>query len=115
MITDIHKIQVFYRDRVAGTLQTDPASGVCVFEYDKQWLSEGFSLSPTELPLQGGLLYADKDRLGGSFALFEDSLPDGYGLFLLEKILRNQNKQRRPRQELHLYLPGRALGTGTCV
>ena len=105
MITDIHKIQVLYRDRVAGTLQTDPTSGVCVFEYDKQWLSDGFSLSPTELPLQGGLLYADKDRLGGSFALFEDSLPDGYGLFLLEKILRNQNatlKDLTPLQRLSI-------------
>ena len=105
MITDIHKIQVLYRDRFAGTLQMDPASGVCVFEYDKQWLSDGFSLSPTELPLQSGLLYADKDRLGGSFALFEDSLPDGYGLFLLEKILRNQNaslKDLTPLQRLSI-------------
>ena len=83
----------------------DPVSGVCVFEYDKHWLSEGFSLSPTELPLQSGLFYADKDRLSGSFALFEDSLPDGYGLFLLGKILRNQNatiKDLTPLQRLSI-------------
>ena len=105
MIVDIHKIQVLFRDRLAGTLQMDPASGVCVFEYDKEWLGSGFSLSPTELPLQSGLLFADKDRLGGSFAIFEDSLPDGYGLFLLEKILRNQNvslKDLTPLQRLSI-------------
>lgn len=105
MIVDIHKIQVLFRDRLAGTLQMDPASGVCVFEYDKEWLGSGFSLSPTELPLQSGLLFADKDRLDGSFAIFEDSLPDGYGLFLLEKILRNQNvslKDLTPLQRLSI-------------
>ena len=105
MMTDIQKIQVLLRDRVVGTLQTDPASGVCVFEYDKEWLGSGFSLSPTELPLQSGLLFADKDRLGGSFAIFEDSLPDGYGLYLLEKILRNQNvslKDLSPLQRLSI-------------
>ena len=105
MIIDIHKIQVLFRNRLAGTLQMDPASGVCVFEYDKEWLGSGFSLSPTELPLQSGLLFADKDRLDGSFAIFEDSLPDGYGLFLLEKILRNQNvslKDLTPLQRLSI-------------
>ena len=105
MIVDIHKIQVLFRNRLAGTLQMDPASGVCVFEYDKEWLGSGFSLSPTELPLQSGLLFADKDRLDGSFAIFEDSLPDGYGLFLLEKILRNQNvslKDLTPLQRLSI-------------
>ncbi|MBO4340729.1 MAG: type II toxin-antitoxin system HipA family toxin [Bacteroidales bacterium] len=105
MITDVHKIQVLYRDRLAGTLQTDPVSGACVFEYDKQWLADGFALSPTELPLQSGLFFADSERLGGSFAIFEDSLPDGYGLYLLEKILRNQNaslKDLTPLQRLSI-------------
>ncbi len=91
MINDIKKIVVQYRDVPAGTLQMDPARGVCVFEYSKAWLAEGFSLSPTELPLQSGLFYADKDRFGGNFAAFEDSLPDGYGLYLLDRMLRRQH------------------------
>lgn len=88
---DIKKINVLLRDEPIGTLQRDPANGVCVFEYDKGWLANGFSLSPTELPLQSGLFYADKDKFGGGFAVFEDSLPDGYGLFLLDRMLRKQN------------------------
>ena len=88
---DVKKINVLLRDEPVGTLQRDPANGVCVFEYDKGWLANGFSLSPTELPLQSGLFYADKDKFGGGFAVFEDSLPDGYGLYLLDRMLRKQN------------------------
>ena len=88
---DVKKINVVLRDEPVGTLQRDPANGVCVFEYDKGWLANGFSLSPTELPLQSGLFYADKDKFGGGFAVFEDSLPDGYGLYLLDRMLRKQN------------------------
>ena len=88
---DVKKINVLLRDEPVGTLQRDPANGVCVFEYDKGWLANGFSLSPTELPLQSGLFYADKDKFGGGFAVFEDSLPDGYGLYLLNRMLRKQN------------------------
>ena len=89
-MVDVKKIQVLYRNLPVGILQMDASRGVCVFEYEKSWLADGFSLSPTELPLQSGLLYADKDKLGGVFATFEDSLPDGYGLYLLDRILRKQ-------------------------
>ena len=88
---DVKKINVLLRDEPVGTLQRDPANGVCVFEYDRGWLANGFSLSPTELPLQSGLFYADKDKFGGGFSVFEDSLPDGYGLYLLDRMLRKQN------------------------
>ena len=105
MIKEIQKVQVLFRKQKVGQLQFDPAKRVCVFEYDKDWLASGFPLSPTELPLQSGLLFADKDRLDGCFAVFEDSLPDGYGLFLLERILRNQNatlKDLNPLQRLSI-------------
>ena len=97
MIIDIPKVKVLYRDNPVGTLQLDPTSGACVFEYDRSWLTEGFSVSPTELPLQSGLFYADKEKLGGGFAVFEDSIPDGYGLYLLERIL---NKERMSLRDL---------------
>ena len=105
MIKGIQKVQVLFRKQKVGQLQFDPAKRVCVFEYDKDWLASGFSISPTELPLQSDLLFADKDRLDGCFAVFEDSLPDGYGLFLLERILRNQNatlKDLNPLQRLSI-------------
>lgn len=102
---DIKKIHVLFRDEPVGTLQMDPSQGVCVFEYEKSWLANGFSISPTELPLQSGLFYADKDKFGGGFAVFEDSLPDGYGLYLLDRMLRKQNTSLReltPLQRLSI-------------
>lgn len=104
-MVDVKKIQVQYRNLPVGILQMDPSRGVCVFEYDKFWLAEGFSLSPTELPLQSGLFYADKDKLGGVFAAFEDSLPDEYGLYLLDRILRKQGsslQELTPLQRLSI-------------
>ena len=104
-MVDVKKIQVLYRHLPVGILQMDASRGVCVFEYEKSWLADGFSLSPTELPLQSGLMYADKDKLGGVFATFEDSLPDGYGLFLLDRILRKQGsslEELTPLQRLSI-------------
>ena len=78
---------------------------ICLFEYDKEWLSSGFSLSPRELPLVPGLIYADPDRFGGAFAVFEDSLPDGFGLFLLDRMLNRQGcslKDLTPLQRLSI-------------
>lgn len=105
MITDILKVKVLYRSIPVGTLLADPSSGACVFEYDRSWLSEGFSLSPTELPLQSGLFYADKKKFNGGFAVFEDSIPDGYGLYLLERILNGEGTSLRnltPLQRLSI-------------
>lgn len=105
MIKDIKKLNVMLIGKPVGTLQMDPSIGCCVFEYDKSWLAEGFSISPTELPLQSGLFYADKDLMHGSFAIFEDSLPDGYGLYLLDRMLRKQNcslEELTPLQRLSI-------------
>ena len=76
-----------------------------MFEYDRNWIANGFSLSPTELPLQSGLFFADKDLFSGSFATFENSLPDGYGLYLLDRILRKEGtsiKEISPLQRLSI-------------
>ena len=105
MIPEVKHIQVLYRTLPVGQIQLDPTTGACVFAYDRSWLASGFSLSPTELPLQGGLLFADPDKFDGGFAIFEDSLPDGYGLLLLNRILRDHGsslKELTPLQRLSL-------------
>jgi serine/threonine-protein kinase HipA len=61
----------------------------CQFEYDKDWLSNGFSISPLQLPLKAGLFSADYQPFNGNFGVFEDSLPGGYGEYLLRKVLKN--------------------------
>lgn len=65
--------------------------GLCAFEYDAAWIADGFSISPFELPLRTGIFVAKPEPFYGNFGIFEDSLPDGYGRYLLNRILRRQN------------------------
>lgn len=81
------KLTVKYHNRVVGTLSLTPDDRLCAFEYDNAWLSEGFSISPLELPLKTGLFIAKAQPFHGNFGIFEDSLPDGYGRYLLHKAL----------------------------
>lgn len=81
------KLMVKYHDRTVGTLTLTPDDRLCAFEYDSAWLSDGFSISPLELPLKAGLFIAKHQPFHGNFGIFEDSLPDGYGRYLLRKAL----------------------------
>ena len=83
----IDKLTVKYNGINVGTLSLTPDNRLCAFEYDKAWLTEGFSISPLELPLKQGLFIAQAEPFYGSFGIFEDSLPDGYGRYLLHKAL----------------------------
>ena len=102
---EIIKTTVSYHGRTVGSLLLSPDWKRCVFGYDKSWIADGFSLSPLELPLQDGLFYADESFLNGCFAVFEDSMPDGYGLYLLDRMLRADGLSLReltPLQRLSL-------------
>ena len=83
----IDHLTVKYRDKFVGTLSLTPDNKLCAFEYDKEWLLDGFSISPLELPLRQGLFIAKPQPFYGNFGIFEDSLPDGYGRYLLHKAL----------------------------
>lgn len=88
MIKNIHAVSVMYHGRKVGTLSMGNRS-TCQFEYDKDWLSNGFSISPLQLPLKAGLFSADYQPFNGNFGIFEDSLPGGYGEYLLRKVLKD--------------------------
>ena len=83
----IDKLTVKYNGINVGTLSLTPDNRLCAFEYDKTWLTEGFSISPLELPLKQGLFIANAEPFYGTVGIFEDSLPDGYGRYLLHKAL----------------------------
>ena len=71
-----------------GTLADDGQQ--LLFEYSPQALAEDLSLSPRYLPLQKqaiGHFPPHQWRLPG---LFADSLPDGWGMLLMDKLFRKQ-------------------------
>jgi serine/threonine-protein kinase HipA len=60
------------------------------FEYSPEFLQSGIELSPFQLPLSSGI-FEDKKRIfDGLFGLFNDSLPDGWGCLLLDRMLRKR-------------------------
>ena len=79
-----------FQGRPVGLLSLTPDNRLNVFEYDKSWIADGFSISPLELALKPGIFIAKPQPFYGNFGVFEDSLPDGYGRYLLHKtLLRN--------------------------
>lgn len=60
------------------------------FEYDTSWLQTGLELSPFILPSKPGLVEHKNREFGPLFGLFDDSLPDGWGLLLMDRHFRSQ-------------------------
>jgi len=87
----VNKLAVTYHDRIVGTLSMTPDNRLCAFQYDKNWLANGFSISPLDLPLKPNLFIAKPKPFWGNFGIFEDSLPDGYGRYLLNRMLKKQD------------------------
>ncbi|MEG0519350.1 MAG: type II toxin-antitoxin system HipA family toxin, partial [Bacteroidales bacterium] len=75
------------------------------FQYDKNWVVNGFSISPLDLPLKPDLFIAKPEPFWGGFGIFEDSLPDGYGRYLLNRLLKKQgvnDSELTPLQRLSI-------------
>lgn len=84
------RLTIIYHTHTVGHLTLTTDNRLCAFEYTPRWLVEGFSISPLELPLRKGLFIAKPRPFYGNFGIFEDSLPDGYGRYLLHKALKRQ-------------------------
>ena len=66
------------------------SNGYAAFEYDSSWLGMGFSISPLSLPLKSGVFIPRSlEPFEGLFGVFSDSLPDGWGRLLVDRVLRN--------------------------
>lgn len=119
----VNKLTVTYHDRTVGTLSMTPDNRLCAFQYDQEWLANGFSVSPLELPLKPDLFIAKPEPFWGNFGIFEDSLPDGYGRYLLHRLLKKQgvnDSELTPLQRLSIvgssgmgalcYIPETSIG-----
>lgn len=57
------------------------------FQYSEEWLKNGFSISPFSLPLLDKVFISEWEPFGGIFGVFNDSLPDGWGRLLVDRML----------------------------
>ncbi len=85
----INVVEVLWQDRLVGRLALTK-DGLCAFEYSAEYLRNGVAISPFELPLRSGVTLANPHPFGGGFGVFDDSLPDGWGLLVLDRYLQKQ-------------------------
>lgn len=82
----IKQLAVFYHGRKVGTLALYQ-NRLAAFEYTNEWLADGFSISPFSLPLEKKVFIPKMDPFDGLFGVFSDSLPDGWGRLLADRLM----------------------------
>lgn len=86
----IKSLSVQFDKRLVGTLAVT-REGKTAFQYDREWLDKGFSISPLSLPLEDKVFIPKNDTFDGLFGVFSDSLPDGWGRLLVDRLLMSKN------------------------
>ena len=86
------KLEVFFEGTKVGTMAPYQRYRTA-FEYSEEWLRSGFPISPFSLPLLPGVKIAKPDPFGGLFGIFADSLPDGWGRLLVDRMLLRQGER----------------------
>lgn len=84
-------LNVYYHGDSVGTLAETP-NHLIAFQYNENWLRNGFSISPFSLPLSREVFVPKekaRERFGGLFGVFADSLPDSWGELLLDRYLQS--------------------------
>jgi len=82
-------LEVRYNEKQVGTIALYKGYLVA-FEYTENWIYNGFSISPFSLPLQKKLYIPQYDPFEGLFGVFADSLPDGWGRLLVDRLLLSE-------------------------
>lgn len=85
------------------------------FEYEPSFLEAGLELSPFKLPAKPGLIEHTDHAFGPLPGLFDDSLPDGWGLLLMDRVFRRQGIEPATLSPLDrlAYLGTRTMGALT--
>jgi serine/threonine-protein kinase HipA len=85
------------------------------FEYDAGFLRSPLPLSPFKLPPRPGLFEHTERDFAAVFGVFSDSLPDGWGLLLMDREFRKQGLDPRALTPLDrlAYIGTRGMGALT--
>lgn len=90
MYQPISIVNVYYRGfgakRLVGQLTMDKRRPV--FGYDAAWQADGLELSPIEMPLRAAPYYGIHASSHYLCGLLSDSLPDGWGMLLMDRFFR---------------------------
>lgn len=110
--SQLRKLDVYYvgwgEDWRLGTLARTGTT--TVFEYSEEALSRGIEHSPVELPLRRGAFSAFELSHDGLPGFIHDALPDGWGLLLIDRVLRSQGIERPDAFDRLRYIGDTAMG-----
>lgn len=118
------KLTVKYNRKTVGYLAE--IYNKIAFQYDDEWIKNGFSISPFSLPLSDEIHKDGKYIFDGLYGVFWDSLPDGWGELLVRRMLAKNGvnfDKLSPLQRLSIleknglgaleYEPSESLKTAT--
>lgn len=109
----VNAISVMLQGSRVGEMVAIPRQGV-FFSYDPGWLAKGFNLAPFHMEFSVKPQRAvDPVLFDGLHGVFSDSLPDGWGLLLMDRFFRSQLGVERhsigPLDRL-AYMGNRSMG-----
>ncbi|MDD6880772.1 MAG: type II toxin-antitoxin system HipA family toxin [Firmicutes bacterium] len=84
------RIDVFMNEKHVGTLAETKHRAA--FQYSEEWIEIGFSISPFSLPLEKRLFIPEYNPFEGVYGVFADSLPDGWGRFIVDRYINQKFK-----------------------
>ncbi len=86
-MVSVNKLDVVIDGNKVGTLAVADKY-LCAFEYTDEWLMNGYSISPFSLPLEKKVFVPKSyEPFEGLYGVFADSLPDGWGRLLVDRLL----------------------------
>lgn len=115
MTQPISVINIYYKGfgtkRRIGQLTIDGRRPV--FGYDAAWIADGLELSPIEMPLRSAPYYGSHASSHYLCGLLSDSLPDGWGMLLMDRFFRKV--MDKPAQQVNVldrlaYIGDSAMG-----
>lgn len=115
MYQPISVINVYYKGfgskPLIGQLTMDGRRPV--FGYDAAWIADGLEISPIEMPLRSAPYYGSHATSHYLCGLLSDSLPDGWGLLLMDRFFRKV--MDKPIQQINVldrlaYIGDSAMG-----
>jgi serine/threonine-protein kinase HipA len=80
------RLRVFFDGVLVGVLAAAGKSKI-IFEYAPEWIANGFDPAPRSLAFTVAPQLAKDALFGGLHGVFNDSLPDGWGLLLMDREL----------------------------
>lgn len=93
--------------REVGTLVLDQR--IVHFAFAEKFLAQPLPLSPFKLPVQPGVFVHSDSYFMGLHGVFADSLPDGWGMLLMDRYFQQRVQYPTVLDRL-AYLGGRAMG-----